>query len=291
MSKVPVFRTVSRTYGFLLGDIATVLQIAWLPMLAVAAVNFQFGREVAEAAMASAMSPGADQGSPMSIVISLVSALAGIMVTIALLRVVIFGQRPAGAFYVWFGMAELKLLGVYALLTIAGIAAALAFAVVAGVVAAAGAGPLVGALVPVIALVLMWVMLRLSIIPAVIAAENTMGVERAWELTKGNALRLFLIFLLVYVPFTVLTVLATGLVLGESLPTFPDIMTLASAGNPEAVQQAMLQWQKEFMTGMFDNWLAVQVLGFISGIIQMALYAGIAGNAYVALGGDQAKAE
>ena len=144
---------------------------------------------------------------------------------------------------------------------------------------------------PVIALVLMWVMLRLSIIPAVIAAENTMGVERAWELTKGNALRLFLIFLLVYVPFTVLTVLATGLVLGESLPTFPDIMTLASAGNPEAVQQAMLQWQKEFMTGMFDNWLAVQVLGFISGIIQMALYAGIAGSAYVALGGDQAKAE
>ena len=40
MSKVPVLSTVSRTYGFLLGDIITVLQIAWLPMLLATGVNY-----------------------------------------------------------------------------------------------------------------------------------------------------------------------------------------------------------------------------------------------------------
>lgn len=290
MNKVPVFSTVSRTYGFLLGDFGTIFLIAWLPMLAMGAVNYLFGREAVEIAMAGAMTPEAAQGSATNFLISIVSALAGIMVTIALLRVVIFGQRPGGVFYLWFGMAELRLLGVYVLLMIALIAAALAFALVAGIVAVAGGGPLLGALVPVISLVLVWVMLRLSIIPAVIAAENTMGVERAWALTKGNALRLLVVFLLVYLPFTLLTLAAMGIALGGSIPAFPDILGLASAGDPNAVQAAVQQWQKGFMKGMLDNWLTVQVLSVLSGIIQTALFAGIAGNAYMALAGDQPSA-
>jgi hypothetical protein len=286
VNKVPVFSTVSRTYGFLLGDFGTIFLIAWLPMLAMAAVNYLFGREAAEIAMAGATTPEAAQGSAMNLLISIVGALAGIMVTIALLRVVIFGQRPGGAFYLWFGMAELRLLGVYVLLTIAVIAAALAFALVAGVVAVAGGGPLIGALVPVMALVLIWVMLRLSIIPAVIAAENTMGVERAWALTKGNALRLFVVFLLVYLPFTLLMVAAMGVVLGGGIPAFPDVVTLASGGNPDALPLAVQEWQKGFMKGLLDNWMAVQILSFLGAIIQTALFAGIAGNAYMALAGE-----
>lgn len=292
MKKVPVFSTVSKAYGFVLGDFGTVFLIAWLPLLAVTAFNIQFGREAIEMAMAGGLSPEAAQGSPMNLLSSVLGAVAGIMVTIALLRVVIFGQRPGGVFYLWFGMTELKLLGAYVLLIVAFIAAIIAVGIVLGIAGAAGGGPAVGMLVLVLMLGLLWAMLRLSILPATVAAENTMGVERTWALTAGNALRLFFVFLLVYIPFGIAAIVLLGMVLGGSLPPLPDIMALsagAEGGNAQQaaqMQQAVLAWQKGFLQAMLDNWVVVQILGFVLTVVQTALFAGIVGNAYLALAGD-----
>lgn len=292
MNKVPVFSTVSKAYGFVLGDFGTVFLIAWLPLLAVTAFNIQFGREALEMAIAGGLSPEAAQGSPMNLLASILGAVASIMVLIALLRVVIFGQRPGGVFYLWFGMTELKLLGAYVLLIVAFIAAVIAISIVLGIAGAAGGGPVVGVGVIVLMFALLWVMLRLSILPATVAAENTMGVERTWALTAGNAMRLFFVFLLVYIPFGIAAIVLLGAVLGGSLPAMPDFVALTAAaenGNAQQadqMQQAVIAWQKGFLQAMLDNWMVVQILGFVLSVVQTALFAGIAGNAYLALAGE-----
>lgn len=292
MNKVPVFSTVSKAYGFVLGDFGTVFLIAWLPLLAVTAFNVQFGREALEMAIAGGLSPEAAQGSPMNLLASILGAVASIMVLIALLRVVIFGQRPGGVFYLWFGMTELKLLGAYVLLIVAFIAAVIAISIVLGIAGAAGGGPVVGVGVIVLMFALLWVMLRLSILPATVAAENTMGVERTWALTAGNAMRLFFVFLLVYIPFGIAAIVLLGAVLGGSLPAMPDFVALTAAaenGNAQQadqMQQAVIAWQKGFLQAMLDNWMVVQILGFVLSVVQTALFAGIAGNAYLALAGE-----
>lgn len=116
MSKIPVFATVSRTYGFLLGDIATVLQIAWLPMAVAAGLNYYYGQSLNPAEIVKGGPEAAMQASALSFGIGIASMVASLMVTVGLLRVVMYGQRPAAPFYLWFGMAELRLLLAYTLL-------------------------------------------------------------------------------------------------------------------------------------------------------------------------------
>jgi hypothetical protein len=297
MSKVPVLSTVSRTYGFLLGDIVTVLQVAWLPMLLAVGVNYYYGQQLNPALVMKGGPEAAMQASALGFGIGIVSLLANIMVTVALLRVVMFGQRPSAPFHIWFGMTELRTLLVYVLLTVALIAAVLAGTLVLGIVGAAassaGGGAIIGVIAVALVFVLLWAMLKLTILPAVILAENTLGVERAWSLSKGNAFRLFIVFLLTYIPFGIVMLMAMGAVLGGSIPAFADMSVLQDPQNAEAstkaFEQAMTAWQLAFTAAMYENWLAYSILNFVSSIVSAALFAGIAGNAYMALAGNASR--
>ncbi|MBU6156689.1 MAG: hypothetical protein KJS87_07140 [Alphaproteobacteria bacterium] len=293
MSKIPVFATVSRTYGFLLGDIATVLQVAWLPMAVAAGLNFYYGQSLNPAEIVKGGPEAAMQASALSFGIGIASMVASLMVTVGLLRVVMYGQRPAAPFYLWFGMAELRLLLAYTLLGIAFIAAILAFALVMGILGAAvastPAAPLVAVAAGAFVIAMFWALIRLTLIPAVIVAENNLGVERAWALSGGNALRLLAILILTYLPFAVIMVFITFTMVG--LP-FPDFAGLGGDSmDAKAIEQAVQAWQKSFMDTMYANWLTISILNFISSIVSAVLYAGIAGNAYMAVAGDQSHAE
>lgn len=293
MSKIPVFATVSRTYGFLLGDIATVLQIAWLPMAIAAGLNFYYGQSLNPAEIMKGGPEAAMQASALSFGIGIAAMVANLMVTVGLLRVVMYGQRPATPFYLWFGMAELRMVLAYILLGIAFVAAILAFALVMGILGAAlastPAAPLVAVAGGAFVIAMFWALIRLTLIPAVIVAENNLGVERAWALSGGNALRLLAILILTYLPFAVIMVFLTFTVVG--LP-FPDFAGLAGDGtDTKALEQAIQAWQKSFMDTMYANWLTISILNFISSVVSAVLFAGIAGNAYMAVAGDQSQAE
>jgi hypothetical protein len=154
MHKIPVFATVSRAYGFLLGEIGTILRLVWAPLLGAAAVSYVYGPQVMDAAVRAQSNPSAAvEALPMQLLLGAVSFVAVIMATVALLRVVIFGDRKPGLFvYLWFGAAEFRLIVAYLLLVIAIIAGAIAVGLVFGLLAVlASAMPGGGAIIGVAA--------------------------------------------------------------------------------------------------------------------------------------------
>ena len=294
MNRIPVFQTVSRTYGFLLGDIATILQVTWLPMLVVAVLNFYVGGASMDEAIAAKGEPGMSQTAGASYLVGFLALLANVMVLVALLRVVMFGQRPGNApFYLWFGMTEARLVLTYVLLTIAAIAGVIGGGILLGLLGAASsaagaAGPVVGLLSSALIVVIVWVFLKLVIVPAVVVAENNLGVERAWELMRGNALRMFGILVMVYIPFGAMALLGMSMILGADFPAMPDFQTIGASGDSNALAKAVQGWQLELLKAIRLHWLEFSVLNFISSIISAALLAGVAGNGWLTLAGEAA---
>ena len=297
MNKIPVFGTVSRAYGFLLGEFGTIFRLAWAPLLIGAALNFYYGGAAVDAAINAKTDPAAvlAQG-PANFLIGIAGFVLGVMVLVALLRIVIYGDRKPGLFvYLWFGVAEARLVAVYFLLLIALIALMFAGMLVFGVLAAlATAIPVLGIVVGIGAFVAVlaffWMILRLTLIPAVVVAEKSLGVERSWELMKGNALRLFAVILLVFLPFALLTSGVAFAILGNDFPPFPHIPGLGgdtAKPTPEEIRAVMEHWQAGFLKSIRAHWTEFSVMGFVSNLIQLALWAGVSGSAYTALAGEQ----
>jgi hypothetical protein len=304
MSKIPILGTVSRAYGFLLGEIGTIVRLTWAPLLLGAGLSYLYGGEVLDAAIAAGNDPSqALAQAPAQFVIGIVAFVTGVIATVALLRVMVFGDRKPGLFvYLWLGGAELRLILVTALLVVAFIAALIGAGLVFALLAALTAA------MPVFSVVLMlglgalivaaiWVPLRLSLIAPVVVAENSLGVERSWELTKGNALRLLAVLLLTFVPYALVSWLAFTAILGADFPAFPALPDVAGAepakseaamkAAAEAFQKVMEQWQNDFAKAMRAHWPEVSVLAFVGNLVSTALWAGVTGSAYAAVAGER----
>lgn len=304
MGKIPVLGTVSRAYGFLLGEIGTIVRLAWAPLLAGTALSYLYGGEILDATVAARNEPlQALAQAPAQFLVGIVGFVTGIIAMVALLRVMVFGDRKPGLFvYLWLGAAELRLILVTLLLVVAFIAAMIGVGLVFGLLGALAAG------VPVLSVLLLlgtgalifaavWVPLRLSLIPPVVVAENSLGVERSWELTKGNALRLLFVVLLTFVPYVIISWLAFTAILGGDFPAFPALPGFADAevaksetamkAAAEAFQKAMEDWQIDFAKAMRAHWAAVCALGFIGNLVSTALWAGVTGGAYTAVAGER----
>jgi hypothetical protein len=299
MNKIPVFGTVSRAYGFLIGDFGTILRLAWAPLLGAAIVQYYIGSQVMDAMMQATATSDPTRimaYAPQNFLLGCVQFLAGIIATVALLRVVISGDRKPGLFvYFWFGSAEIRLVAVYILLFIAAIAAFVGFGIVFAILAAlVSQVPALGVvlIVAVFALmfVVLWVVLRLTLIAPVIVAESGLGVERSWALTRGNALRLLFIILLTFVPLAFITGLIFFAVLGGDFPAFPDVFSMAKPGGAgqAAVQEAIKTWQAHLMEAYRKHWPEVSALGLFYTIVSTALFSGMSGSAYIAASGKSA---
>lgn len=300
MNKVPVLATVSRAYGFLLGDFGTIFRLAWAPLLIGAGLSFAFGAQAIDAAIQSKGDPTVQmQYAPMQFLIGVAAFVGSIIATVALLRVVIFGDRKPGLFvYLWLGGAEFRLIAVTILLIVAAIAGMIAtvlvFALLGALAAAVPALSIVVGLGAALAVpVLLWVIVRLSLIGPVVVAEKSLGVERSWALTKGNALRLIFTYFLTLVPLGVVSLLIALAVFGSDFPALPAFPVSGGANETEAARAAMEAFTKSMETWQLDlskairaNWLAFSVLGFFSNLIQIALLTGVQGSAYTALAGE-----
>lgn len=103
----------------------------------------------------------------------------------------------------------LPALGFYVILAIA----LIVLFVVVGVIASASA--VLGVILMLACFVLLiYVMVKLSLVLAVIAIESTANpiaaMARSWQLTKGNSLRLFLFFLLIVIVYLVVSIVVGG---------------------------------------------------------------------------------
>jgi hypothetical protein len=305
MGRVPVLTTVSRAYGFLLGDFPTIVRLAWVPLFIGAGLSYFYGGQAFDAAVEAGVNADparSMQYVPVQLLIGIVGFLTGIMATVALLQVVIFGDRKPGLYvYLWLGPAERRLIAVTILLFVAAMAGFFALMIVFGFVGAlAVAVPVIGLIVPILMfafpIALVWVSLRLSLISPVVVAENNLGVERSWALTRGNALRLFFVLVLTFAPYIFLSASLFFTVMGgdfPALPAFPD-MPADAAKDSAAVKTAMdafaknLEvWQLDLMKGMRLHWLEFSILGFLGNLVTTALWAGALGSAYASIAGEK----
>lgn len=297
MAKIPVLTTVSRAYGFLLGEFGTILRLAWAPLAVGAAASYFYGGMVVDAAIESTKDPSrAMQYMGVNFLLTVVSFVAVVMAIVALLRVVILGDRKPGLFvYLWLGGAEVRLIIVYALLLVAAIAAFVATGLVFALLAALSAAiPALSVLLVVGLFALMfaviWAALRLSLVPPVVVAENSLGVERSWELSRGNALRLLGVMVLTFLPYAIVATLVALALLGNdlpALPAFPSVEGTNTTAASEAYAKAMEEWQMGLLKAMRGRWLEFSVLGFVGNLISTALWAGALGSAYVAVAGER----
>lgn len=302
MNKIPVMGTVSRAYGFLIGDFITIVRLCWAPLLAAAALQYYYGPAIMEAARAAMQTNDPTrmmETVPIQYLLGIAQYVAGIIALVALLRVVISGDRKPGLFvYFWFGGAELRIIAVTILLLIASVAAFIGGAIVIGVLGAlAAAVPVLGLLLALaciaLVFVVLWITLRLSLISPVIVTESGLGVERSWALMKGNALRMFLILLVTFVPLAIGSMIVFGVTLGSDFPTFDKIwstfMALFNPGAEKAAAEAFGKAVEEYQNALFaaytKHWTEVNVFGFVYSIVSTALAAGVTGSAYVSASG------
>ena len=304
MSKIPVLGTVSRAYGFLLGEFGTILRLAWAPLLLGAAVSYFYGGPAIDATIDAYANPSAAAAyAPVQLLIGVVGFVTGIMAEVALLRVVVFGDRMPGLFvYLWLGGGEFRLIIVTMLLGIAVIAGSIAAGLVFGILAALSAAiPVIGVVVAigliVVVCVAIWAALRLALIAPVVVGEHSLGVERSWEITRGNALHILGVLLLTFAPLFILSVVIFFAVLGgdtPALPHFPDLTpgegasaAASSKAAAEAFAKDVERWQIDLLKAMRPHWLTFSVLNFFGNLISTALWAGALGSAYVALVGER----
>lgn len=303
MSKIPVFATVSRAYGFLLGDIPTIARLTWAPLLIGAGLSYLYGPQMMDAAIAAKDNPDALAAlAPTQFLIGVAAFVTGIMASVALLRVVLFGDRKPGlVVYLWFGGAELRLVIVTILLAVAVIAAMIGAALVIGLLgvmssAVPGMGLLVSIAVFGILIGSVYAALRLTLISPVVVAENNLGVERSWQLMAGNVLRMLLVLILTFVPYFVVAALAGYVAIGADFPPLPAFPALAGAdaeatkAAAEAFGKAMEAWQIDLTKAMRAHYVELTVLGFFGNMISTALGAGAFGSAYNAITDHQAGA-
>jgi hypothetical protein len=303
MNKIPVMGTISRAYGFLLGEIGTILRLTWAPLLLAAGLSYLYGGEALQASIAAAGDPNrALEGAPAQFLIGIVGFVTGVIAMVALLRVVIFSDRKPGLYvYLWLGGAEFRLIAVLILLAIAftaaGIGVILVFALLAALTAALPVMSVVLLLATVAIIVAaIAAVVRLSLVWPVVVAENSLGVERAWALSKGNTLRLLGVLLAVVVPYSLAAWLVFMALLGSDFPAFPAFPSVDPAlANSEAAmkeageafRQAWMQWQVALAKGLSAHWAEVSVLGFLANLVSTALWAGATGSAYTALAGER----
>jgi len=294
VKKLPVLTILSRTFGFLLGDLPTILRLSWLPLAIAAGVSFYLGGQAIDAIVAAKGDPSAGAGAPQAdLLAGTISFVANAIVVVALLRVVLYGDRkPGWPAWISLGVTEGRFMLVYVLLVIAAIAGVIGTALIFSLFAAVAVQvPGLQLIVEMVAFGLLvgavWVMSKLYLVPAVVVAENTLGVERAWALMRGNAMRMFIILLLAYLPLAIVGVMLTLAILGADMPPAPDFALLASGKlKPEEAQKLIEAWQTGLLAAARLHWTELAVLNYIGAIIGASLVAGITGNAYLELAGE-----
>jgi hypothetical protein len=294
VKKLPVLAILSRTFGFLLGDLPTIVRLSWLPLAIAAGISFYLGGQAIDAIVAAKGNPSAGAGAPQAdLLAGTISFVTNAIVVVALLRVVLYGDRkPGWPAWISLGITEGRFMLVYILLVIAGIAGVIGTVLIFSLFAAAAAQvPGMALVIDMVAFGLLvgvvWVMVKLYLVPAVVVAENTLGVERAWALMRGNAFRMFVILLVAYVPLAIMGVMLSLAILGADMPPAPDFTLLASGKlKPEDAQKMIEAWQTGLLAAARMHWTEFAILNYVGAIIGAALVAGIAGNAYLELAGD-----
>ncbi|MEI9997210.1 MAG: hypothetical protein WDM91_21620 [Rhizomicrobium sp.] len=295
--KIPFENTISSAYRFAFSNILSIIGIAWFPYLilsaAVGALLYRMWpvfiafMNAADAAKAAGKRPDPAEiqafmvsffGS-YALVVPLVLLMTAMVVVGMMRKALGLHPRPVFIFFSLGGQVW-RLIGAYCLLFIMAYGGAILAVLLVAIAAALLNG--VSQQASIITAVVLGIVAALAYIysfvrlyfflPAVVVAENRIGLGRSWQLGGGNFWRIVGTVLLVTLPLA----LVTSVVLPSILQIFvvTDLGSLPS--HPESAQKTL-----EDMLRMVGKVLPIFVaLQLIQSILTTALNVGAAAAAY-----------
>ncbi|MCB2114186.1 MAG: hypothetical protein R3C42_01275 [Parvularculaceae bacterium] len=310
--KLPVFKTVGASFSYIIAHFLTIVKIAWLPVLAMLAVQLLVMPDLFDAQQKMMdIDPNADPAAafehmrPMAAAagkIYLAMAIFYPMVFTGLLRHVILGESPRLPFYFAFGAGELRiigstllLLGLFTLVYFVGVVALAAIIAVlgmlAGVLGAAGAsvaGVVGAALMFAWIVAMIWFCLRMSLVYPACIGERKIGVAASWALTKGSTISLALYWgvwwgLMILMSIIWLALMGIG---------YADLLVelFNNASDPQAaaeIQRKLFDLQRSLWSLSDLRSISFVIVGYALTIVWTALMVAPAGVAYRFLKGTQ----
>ncbi|MGH6890155.1 MAG: hypothetical protein ACREHF_13335 [Rhizomicrobium sp.] len=249
-NSIPVDRAIADGYAFGFRHFLAVLGIAWLPYLvfALLAVGLVWLLVPGLPGMLAQQDIDISQIMGFARVVVLIAILAfitGAMVTVGVQRRALeLSTRPV---WFWFSlgmpvwrMAGATFVAVVVVFVVALVMAAICFAIWTAV-SSLGGGVWPVRILDVLAglVVVIYVGVRLLFfLPAVVVAENSFGLERAWTLGRGNVARGFIVLVAVILPIAVVFHLLYGAIFGGAAALHPGAVLSAR----EIARAALLQF-------------------------------------------------
>lgn len=253
MNKIPVGQTIASAYRFTFVGLERIIGVIWLPII-ILTIGDYFVSGQYLTGMATAMeSDDPTQALPMltavigyGFVKLLLVSVIGVGITREILKPL---NRPMFLRFS-FGGAELRMavavIGLYALLFVVALICLTAGSFLAG---AAGAAPgmaagakVVGfaaALALLFSPILIYAFARLSylVVPSVVL-DGKFGIERSWQLAKGNVGRIVLIALAIVIPLLIVQAVLQAVVMGpDSLSGEMDFFSNRAAQARQTAEQ------------------------------------------------------
>jgi hypothetical protein len=281
--KVPVERTISDAYRFVFARFLSILGTIWLPYLILAAIVFALVRLMAPDLPRMIASGDFDVAAGMellrlAVMMGIFGFIIGAMVTVDLQHKVMGTHTgPSYVFFslgapVWRMAGALFLAGVVVFVVV--LIAILVCAAVwwaASSLGAAGALIRVAAVLAALALVIYIVLRLMFFLPAVVAAENSIGIERAWILGGHNFWRILIVAIAVVLPIVILFHLLSWALVG---PLLSWNGMHSQMGVRELMRAALMQYgPKGYVILFFQLLERILLAGLINGAVASAYLA------------------
>jgi hypothetical protein len=221
MNRIPVRETIGFAYRFTFGQLGTIIGLIWVPMVAIAVLQFlPYG--LGDANLTADQNPNALGAAALrGLVFWLASVLLYACVNVAVIRQALGLRTGTAIVHFSLGRAELRMWG--ASLLFMAIFFALMIGLVLAMIAAGFAGGatgnkiVAGAVVSLVLIagscILLVSLVRLGfLLVPVTVAEEKVSFERGWILTQGNFWRIAAVLFVVTLPtFVVLMIASIGL--------------------------------------------------------------------------------
>lgn len=261
--KFPLIKSISASFVYFLSHFLTLVKVLWLPTLLMMAVTVYvmpsmmdaqvrlYESDEASDPMAAFQAMGPLMGSMGLFYLAM--AIFYPMMIAGVLRHVVRGESPGLPFYLRFAGDELRILGavivlilLYAILYIAGFLAVMALGLGLSAVAPAIGGVVTFLLIIALVCVMIWFMVRLSIVFAAGVGARTLGVAVSWRTTKGAFWGLFAYWIFWFVVTFLLALAYMAAVSAGYLALFQEMF--GAAQDPAAIKEIerrMIEMQRD----------------------------------------------
>ena len=299
MKKIPLEATIIDAYKFFFHNIISIIGTVWFPVVVFLAV---LGALVASIVphewlvghFVAPQNPEAFFLSRIGLILAAeavvmpVGLLVSAMIRVGILRLAVAEKSGLTLFWFSLGAKVWRMIGAM-ILTVIGCIVVAGIAVGAVVLAYCGLHAIphlpnaVTVLVTVVLAIaavvgIVYVLVRqFFFLPAVIVAENKIGLKRSWALGKGNVWRAIVIWLAVVIPVSMITSIITNATL------MPVLMTQAVHFGPNPSPADLMG----LFTALAPFLAAIIAIELLSGLVILGTMFGAIGKAYKAVTADE----